>query len=165
MTARTIVVLAGLAMAGLSAGLFFGWSVSVIPGLLRTSDATYISTMQNINVAIVNPPFVAVFLGTPIVLTAAAVMHLRIGDERRAWLLFGAVATYVVGLLGITFGANVPLNNALDQFDLAASSTSQVVEQRAAYEGPWNRWHHIRTTAAVTAFLLAASVPLVTESE
>jgi uncharacterized membrane protein len=142
------------------AGLFFGWSVSVIPGTARISDRNYVSTMQSINRAIVNPGFVITFLIPPMVLGGAAILHWRAGQARRAlWLAVGAVS-YLVGVLGVTFGGNVPLNNALDAFDLAAADDRQIAEQRAAYEQPWNRWHTLRAAASVFSLACAAAATL-----
>ena len=63
--------------SGLTAGLFFGWAVSVIPGTTKVSDRNYVATMQSINVAIINPIFMLSFLGTAVVLVAGAAFHHR----------------------------------------------------------------------------------------
>ena len=57
---------------GLMAGLFFAFSVSVMKALARLSSAEGIAAMQSINVAIINPVFVAAFFGTAAALAAAA---------------------------------------------------------------------------------------------
>jgi len=140
---------------GLMAGLFFGWSVSVIPGTRLVDDDTYVATMQHINRAIINPGFVVPFMVTPIALLAAAFAQRRIGNDRAAILLTAATGVYVIGLLGVTMAGNVPLNNALDSFDQVASNTEAVRDRRASYERLWNRWHTIRSSAVVLAFTLA----------
>src|SRR4051812_9813929 len=53
-------------VAGLQAGTFFTWSTGVMPGLARVDDRTFIDAMQQMNVAIVNPVFIATFLGAPV---------------------------------------------------------------------------------------------------
>lgn len=162
---NTILTFSGLVSAGLMAGLFFGWAVSVIPGTLRTDDHTYVTTMTSINVAIVNPAFIVPFLVTPLLLGAAAITTWRAGDQRRGLLLASAAATYVVGVLAVTFGGNVPLNNALDAFPAATATPNELAAQRAAYEGPWNRWHNLRTAASIASFGLAAAAVLVEADE
>ena len=139
--------------AGLTAGLFFGWAVSVNPGLRRVADETYIETMQRVNVAIVNPLFILVFLGTPIALVAAALAN------GSAWLWASAL-TYIVGVLGVTIGGNIPLNNSLDEFDLPAADAGASVQRRHSYETPWVRWHNVRTVANVAAFAFAVVAAL-----
>jgi uncharacterized membrane protein len=49
---------------GLMAGLFFAFSVAVMKALARLPSAEGIGAMQSINVAIINPVFLAAFFGT-----------------------------------------------------------------------------------------------------
>lgn len=155
MSYRAIVLVTVLVAAGLSAGLLFGWLVSVIPGTARVDDHVYIHTMQEINVGIINPAFLVPFLLTPVGLLGAAALEYRAGNSRRGVALASAAGLYLVGVLGVTLGGNVPLNNTLAEFDLAAASTDAIAAQRHTYEGSWNRWHQVRTVAAVGAFALA----------
>lgn len=161
MDLRTALLGGGIVASGLMSGLLYGWSVSVIPGTRRVSAGNYVDTMQHINRAIINPAFIIPFMGVPLVLGGAAVMQFRAGDHRRGWLLVGATATYVVGVLGVTIGRNVPLNDALDAFDLRGSTSDAIERRRTTYERPWNRWHHVRTIASVGSFALAAAAALV----
>jgi len=148
---------------GLIGGLLFGWMVSVIPGLQGVGDSTYISTMQSINVRIVNPAFIIPFILTPVLLASAGILEFRAGNERRAWLLGASAVTYLLGVLAVTIGGNIPLNDALDAFDLDAASVTQAAEQRSRYEGPWNRWHTARTLASGLAFTFATTSAIVSE--
>lgn len=150
---------------GLMSGLLYGWAVSVIPGTKRVTDIAYISTMQSINKSIINPAFIVPYMGIPLVLAGAAVVQFRTGDNRRGWILAGATATYVVGVLGVTIGGNVPLNNALDAFQLSSSSDSSIASRRQSYETPWNRWHYLRTAASVGAFALTSAAALVAATD
>lgn len=146
---------------GLMSGLLYGWAVSVIPGTQRIGALSYVDTMQNINKAIINPAFVIPFMAIPVMLGAAAIVQFRTGDQRRAWLLVSAAATYIVGVLGVTFGGNIPLNDALETFDLGESTNQAIENRRRTYETPWNRWHYLRTAASVAAFALASAAAIV----
>jgi uncharacterized membrane protein len=161
MDLKTALLGGGIVTTGLMSGLLYGWAVSVIPGTKQVPAGNYVDTMQHINRAIINPAFVVPFMGIPLVLGGAAVMQFRAGDHRRGWLLAGAAITYVVGVLGVTIGRNVPLNDALDAFDLRGSTSDAVERRRTTYERPWNRWHHVRTIASVGSFALAAAAALV----
>lgn len=165
MSPRTVYVVTAIVIAGLMAGLLFGWLVSVIPGLSRTDDRTYVQTMQRINVAIINPAFVIPFMLTPVFLALAAVVEYRAGNQRRATALGTGAVVYLLGVLGITIGGNVPLNQALDGFDLVYATQTALADRRASYEGSWNRWHGLRTAAAVFAFAVSATALQLTESE
>ena len=56
---------------GLLAGLFYAYSVSVMPGLGQADDRTLVDGMQQINDAIENPVFFVSFLGAPVLILAA----------------------------------------------------------------------------------------------
>ncbi len=152
----SFLLFVGIMSSGLMAGLFFGWAVSVNLGLARVSDRTYIATMQSINRAIVNPIFVVVFMGTAVALLAAAVVHAADGQGKRATWLFAAAGTYILGVLGVTIGGNIPLNDKLEAFSLEDSPDEAISDQRHGYEAPWVRWHNVRTVASVLALALAA---------
>lgn len=165
MDLKTFMLGAGIVTTGLMSGLLYGWSVSVIPGTRRVAAGNYIDTMQHINRAIINPAFAIPFLGVPLVLGGAAWLQFRAGDPRKGWLLAGAAGTYVVGVLGVTVARNVPLNDALDAFDLGGASSEAIENRRSSYESPWNRWHYVRTFASVGAFVLSAAAALVTADD
>ncbi|BAN01988.1 anthrone oxygenase family protein [Ilumatobacter coccineus] len=164
MSAASVLTGASVVTTGLMAGLFFGWAVSVIPGTKQVDDHTYVETMQSINRAIINPGFVVPFVATPLVLGAAAFAQARVGNIRAAWWLGSATVLYTVGLIGVTGVGNIPLNDALDRFSLDATDRAALAERRRTYESPWNRWHALRTAAAVAA-LGCASIAALVESD
>lgn len=152
LTTSNIMLVLAVVATGLLAGLFYAYSCSVNPGLGALSDANYLSAMQSINRAIQNPAFLASFMGALIVLPIATFQHL--GTARFAWLL-AATIIYAIGPIGLTFAGNIPLNNALDVFNMKSASAADMAQFRAKFEGPWNRLHAIRTWASVLAFVLA----------
>ncbi len=171
MTVESISHFAALVVTGLAAGLLFGWMVSVLPGLARIDDRTYVATMQTINREIINPAFLATFFLPPVLLGLAAVLTRGDGSDRAVYLGLAAVI-YLIGVLGVTVAGNVPLNNSLDAFDLQAVAGSdpdstevtgnpELAHRRRTYETPWNRWHALRTAASVVALGLASAAGLV----
>ena len=46
---RSLVLLATVVLTGLSAGFFYAWSVSVIPGTQKIAHSAYLESMQSIN--------------------------------------------------------------------------------------------------------------------
>jgi uncharacterized membrane protein len=98
---------------GLIAGLFFAFSISVMKALARLPSAEGIAAMQSISLAIINPLFLSVFLGTAagcaLVILASL---LRWHYPGSVYLLVGG-ALYLVGSLLATVVFNVPKNEAL----------------------------------------------------
>ncbi|MEU4538223.1 anthrone oxygenase family protein [Streptosporangium sp. NPDC023825] len=147
---RGVALVAAAVTVGLTAGLFYAYACSVMPGLARVDDRTFVSTMQRINVAILNGWFAACFGGGLVLTVLSAVLHLQTdGRPVLPWIV-AALVLYVV-MLAITMGINVPLNNALD----AAGDPDRVADLAAVrerFEAAWVRWNLIRTLACVAAF-------------
>jgi uncharacterized membrane protein len=150
MTTVIILVLTALTTA-LITGLFYAYSCSINPGLGKLSDAEYISAMQSINKAILNPLFFLSFMGTLFLLPLSAYLNYH---SSSFLFLIAAALVYIIGTFGVTIFGNVPLNNALEGFNLQSASAEAVANARAKFEGPWNRLHSIRTFASVVALVL-----------
>lgn len=151
LTGKTIVAFAAVIFTGLSAGLFYAWSVSVIPGTKKVADLPYLQTMQSINRAILNPAFFIIFFGSLIALGIGSVYQFS-HNQASFWLMFAAFICYFIGTMGVTAWGNVPLNNQLDALDLVEMSTGKIREFRHYYETNWNRLHLARTIFSVISF-------------
>jgi uncharacterized membrane protein len=133
---------------GLMAGLFFAFSVSVMRALARLPSAQGIAAMQSINVAIINPVFLAVFFGTAAgcVLVIIAAL-LRWHDQGAVYLFIGG-ALYLVGTFCVTMVFNVPKNRALASVVPANAESASVWTD---YLSKWTAWNHVRAAAALAA--------------
>ena len=151
---KSLFMYGAVVLTGLSAGLFYAWSVSVIPGTQKIDDPTYLNTMQSINRAILNPAFFLVFFGSMAFQVIAVIITFDSGSTV-FWLLLASSIFYLVGTIGMTGLGNVPLNNQLDGLNLAEIQHHELFEFRRYYESNWNRLHSIRTMCAVIAFLLS----------
>ncbi|MGQ0574646.1 MAG: anthrone oxygenase family protein [Pseudonocardia sp.] len=153
--ARTAALVAAALASGLQAGVYYAFACSVIPGLRRGDPRVLVAALQQVNIAIVNPWFLATFLGAP--LLAAVASALCLGRPGFGWVLAGfllATATLV-----ITVAVNVPLNNALAAAgDATTLADPAVVVDR--FEPAWSRWNAVRaltSTAALACLCLAAA--------
>lgn len=139
---------ATLAM-GLIAGVFYAYACSVMIGLAKTDDRTFVDVMQRINVAIENPLFFASFFGALVLTAVAAVLERRLGSRAAFRWIVAALALYVVAL-AVTVGVNVPLNQ-----DLADAGDPDRIADLAAvrhrFEGSWVTWNIVRTVATTAA--------------
>lgn len=151
--ANTVLFVTAITTA-LIAGFFYAWSCSVIPGLKRVDNNTYLSVMQNINRAIQNPVFFACFLGTVVLLPLCTYLHYPFSSPWRFRLLLAASVVYLAGVLGVTVLGNIPLNEALNRFPLSSASPGEMTAQRLKFELPWNSLNTIRTLAALLCFVL-----------
>ncbi|TDK47981.1 anthrone oxygenase family protein [Algoriphagus formosus] len=142
-----------LVLTGLSAGLFFAWSVSVIPGTQKIDSLSFLETMQSINREIINPAFFLVFFGSIAALTYST--YITYGQSTTSfWLLLTATLAYLFGTIGVTGVGNVPLNNELELLNLAKLSTKEITEFREYYELRWNKFHTFRMLFSVLSFLM-----------
>ncbi|WP_433389181.1 DUF1772 domain-containing protein [Micromonospora sp. KLBMP9576] len=152
---RTAALAGATLTTGLTAGLFFAYTCSVMPGLAATDDRTLIGTMQSINRKILNGWFLGAFLGAVPLLVVAAATHLGRGGPTLAWTA-AALACHLV-TVGVTLGHNVPLNDRLE----AAGPVDRIADPAAVrgfFEAAWVRGNLVRTLSSVAAFacLIAA---------
>ena len=137
--------------SGLVAGVYVFYAHTVMPGLGRAGDRTFVAGFQALDRAIVNPWFmVSAFLGAPVLTLVAVLLHL--GDDARSVLVWVAVSLVLdLVTVGITVGINVPANNRLK-----AAGDADVIDVAAARtqfdEGRWVRWNLVRVVLSVAAF-------------
>lgn len=147
---RGPVLLAATVATGLQAGTYYTWASGVMPGLARTDDRTFVSAMQHVNIAIVNPVFMLTFLGAPLLAGAAV---LTSSTSARPWVIGGLALA--IGTVAITGALNVPLNNALD----AAGTVDRIADLtavRADFEDSWVRWNIARTLTSTASLACLA---------
>jgi uncharacterized membrane protein len=154
MTFKTLVLLLSTVSTALIGGLFYAYSCSVIPGLARLSDVTFLQSMQSINRAILNPLFFISFMGT-LVLLPISVWFFK-EQSMVFYLLLAAALLYFGGVFLVTMIGNVPLNNLLDAADLGKLDAEGLTALRNKFEPGWNLFHRIRTIASFICIALVA---------
>ena len=140
---------ASLVATGLMAGFFYAWAVSVMLGLAKTDDRTFVLSMQRINEAVQNAAFLPVFFGAFVLPAVAAVLHRRLGLRDATRWIVAAVALYGVAL-AVTFGINIPLNDQLDRAGDPDLITN-LAAVRNDFEGPWVAWNVVRALLSTAA--------------
>jgi uncharacterized membrane protein len=129
--------------SGLVGGVFFVFSVAIMPAFARLPERHGVAVMRTINVTIVRAPFIAVFIGT--VLLCVAQVVLAPTDV----VGVAGAALYVLGGFGVTVALNVPLNNRLATVDPDAPDGFW-----SDYARRWTRWNHVRAVACIAAAAL-----------
>jgi uncharacterized membrane protein len=161
MKRKNMILLITATIMGLTAGIFFCWSVSVTVGLAPLPDKEYITAFQSLNRQIQNPWFFLCLLGTALLLPLSAWMHYHRPAQIQCWLLLAAAVIYLVFVIGITMAANVPMNNALDVFNVHTATDAEITAKRIAFEAPWNRLNNIRTVACIVCLVLTIAACMV----
>ncbi|MTI87880.1 MAG: DUF1772 domain-containing protein [Balneolaceae bacterium] len=158
MEINELLLLLTILFSGLMAGLFYAWSISVTPGLARINSRSFLLAFQSMNRAILNPVFFIPFMGTALLLPLLS--YLRFGNSKlQFWLILSATAVYLLGIMGITIGGNVPLNNQLEELKVDSMPEEEMQSFRANFEGRWNTLNWIRTFAsALTLILLSLAL-------
>lgn len=158
-TATTVLTFAALIGCALAAGVFFAFSSFVMQGLDDAPAPAALAAMQGINRLAPTPAFMTVLFGSALLCLALAAVSLAKLDATPARFGLAGALLYLVGAIGVTMAANVPLNNALERADADGPGAAQAWSR---YLRPWLRWNHLRTlsstaaTAALAAALLAA---------
>lgn len=125
------LTLIAITATGLMAGVFFAFSVAVMPGLADLTPADARAAMRRINARIQNPVFPLLFLGT------AVVCGIEVFQGRIAGGLL-----YVAGCFALTMAVNVPMNNRLERTDDT---------YWPEYLRTWTLWNHVRGIACLAS--------------
>lgn len=149
-----VTVVVAILGSALIAGVFFAFSSFIMKALARLPSSEGMAAMQSINVVVLNPLFLGVFMGTALLSLLVAILAIKgWGLPAAPYFLVGALL-YIVGTFLVTGMGNVPLNNKLASTkatDPAASDTWQ------HYLDKWTRLNTLRTVCAT-----AATVVLIT---
>jgi uncharacterized membrane protein len=154
-TALALFTALGAATVG---GVFFAFSSFVMKALADLPPAQGIAAMQRINVVVINPLFLGVFLGTALLaLGCVVVAAMSWGLPASGWLL-AAGLLYAVGTFGVTGALNVPRNDRLARLD---AHSPEAASYWKLYLSEWTWGNHVRTAAAL-ASAVCASMSLAT---
>jgi uncharacterized membrane protein len=152
-TIRALSLLLATLTMGLATGAFALYAHTVMPGLKKTDDRTFVAAFQAMDRAIINPWFMLTAFGGALVLTIAALVT-NLGRDTLPWVAV-ALGLYVIAVV-ITFAINVPLNDALK----AAGDPDRIQDLGAVRErfneARWATFNVIRTLLSAGAFVSLA---------
>ncbi|MGH9867293.1 MAG: DUF1772 domain-containing protein [Candidatus Polarisedimenticolia bacterium] len=133
---------------GLIGGVFYAFSTFVMKALGRIAPAGGVAAMQSINIVVINPWFMGVFLGTALLCLVQAVQSLWRWQEPGAGCRLAGALLYLMGTILVTTVFNVPRNDALARVDPAGAEAAVLWTR---YLVTWTAWNHVRTAAALAA--------------
>jgi len=146
--ALTLLAAVGSALV---AGIFLAFSNFVMGALARVAPASGIAAMQSINVVVLNPGFLGLFMGTALVCAVLLITAAWHWQAPGAFCLAAGSLCYLLGTFGVTMSFNVPRNNALARQEPASP---EAVGFWQGYVAGWTRWNHVRTLAALVGAVL-----------
>ena len=146
---RALSLMAATISMGLVAGVFGLYGHTIMPGLKKTDDRTFVGAFQSIDRAIINPWFMGGgFLGALVFTAAAGIFN--IGEDVLPWIV-AAFMLYAVTFV-ITVAINVPLNDEIKTAGDADRIPDLAVVRTRFNESRWGRWNLVRALASTTAF-------------
>jgi len=151
---QTILALVLCIGAGTVGGVFFAFSTFIMRALAQLHHARGIAAMQRINVAVLNPLFLGVFMGTALLSAVCLIVAFFPWAGSGSALLLTAGILYLVGSFLVTILRNVPMNERLGHLD---AGSSQADEYWPAYVRGWTRWNHVRTGASLLSAVCSAA--------
>ena len=134
---------------GLVAGVFALYAHTIMPGLRKTDDRTFVAAFQSLDRAIVNPWFMlSAFVGALLFTGAAAVANL--GRSPLPWIV-AALALYLVAFV-VTIAVHLPLNDAIKAAGNPARIDDVAAVRERFHAARWVAWNLVRVATSCAAF-------------
>ena len=130
-----LVVLLGLG-AGTIGGASSHSSSFVLRALAELEASAGVVAMQRINVVVLNPLFLGVFMGTAALAVACAVWAMLAWPAARSLLVLAAALLYCMGCFGVTMAFNVPRNQRLAKL---SATSAEALGYWLMYVREWGR--------------------------
>jgi uncharacterized membrane protein len=148
-TLRALSLLAATITMGFAAGAFAIFAHTIMPGLKKTDDHTFVAAFQSIDRAIINPGFMLTAFGGALAFTIAALVTNR-GTPALPWIV-AALVLYLVAFV-ITIAVNVPLNDAIKAAGNPDHIPNLAGVRERFHETRWAAWNLVRVATTTTAF-------------
>ena len=134
--------------AGTVGGVFFAFSTFVMKALAQLPPSQGVAAMQRINVVVLNPLFLGVFLGTALLAAGCVVASFFPWSAPRSPLLLAAGLLYLAGSFFVTRAFNVPRNEWLARL---SAESPEGAAYWPVYVREWSTWNHVRTAASIAS--------------
>lgn len=132
--------------AGTVGGVFFAFSAFVMKTLAQLPSHQGVAAMQRINVVVLNPLFLGVFMGTALLAAACVIAAFLPWSQARSPLLLATGLLYLTGSFFVTTAFNVPRNQRLASLN---AESSEAAAYWLVYVQEWSTWNHVRTAASL----------------
>lgn len=141
--AGKISIAAFVFTTALLAGFFFSFTNPTMMAFAKVTPETYVIAMQEINRAVRNGVFLALFAGSPLLGIAASII------TRNNWVILGAL--FAISSIFLTQMENVPMNRLMETWAIDNLPPASEIE---TLRSDWQWFNTIRTcTSAIGAGL------------
>ena len=163
MTLSVGLVLTSTLSCALVTGFVFTYAVIVMPGLAKLTDKEFIRAFQVTDELIQNnqPIFMIVWVGSVISVISTLIVSLMGPYSVETVLVIIAGFVYLLGVQGLTFLVNLPLNRRIKTVNAEEWAASALREERLSFETRWIRFNWIRTLiglGVIVTFIVALSL-------
>jgi uncharacterized membrane protein len=148
-TLRALSLLAATITMGFAAGAFALYAHTIMPGLKKTDDHTFVAAFQATDRAIINPRFMITAFGGALAFTIAAVVVNR-GTAALPWIA-AALGLYLIAFV-VTMAVNVPLNDAIKNAGDPDRIRDLAAVRERFHESRWAAWNLVRVVTSTGAF-------------
>lgn len=151
------LILATLVLVASVFGILALYSHTIMPGLKKVNDATFVTSFQAIDRQILNPIFILQFFA-PILLLGILSFYAHKHHLAEAKYIYIATVTYLVAII-VTMAVNVPLNDGIKKVTDVTNPQSLADARSQFNESKWLIFNHVRTVfALISTVALALAV-------
>ncbi|WP_233191050.1 DUF1772 domain-containing protein [Sporosarcina sp. P20a] len=143
----TVLACLAVLTTGMMAGIVFAYANSVMPGLRKADDRTFVLASRHLTSSVANPLFLIISNSALIVQIGFIVVAVLAQQFDQVVLGSIALIFYIATLL-ITFLGNLPLNKAIISAELPASD-AKWNKLRVRFESSWTRLNNLRTITCI----------------
>lgn len=143
-------------LVGLVTGLLLGFAIVAMPGIAKLGHGEFIKSFQAMDRVIqdASPTFMALWVGSVLAVLGSLIAGFSQIEGADLSLLVAATIVYLAGVQLPTATINIPLNNAIQEVDVAGASAEALAKAREAFEARWNRWNIVRSAFGILATAL-----------
>jgi uncharacterized membrane protein len=151
-----IALMLSTLLCSLVAGFLFAFTIVVMPGIKSLNEHNFLQAFKVMDRVIQNkqPLFIVVWLGSVVVLVAAAWFGFSQLAGLDRLLILTACATYLFGVQLPTMTINIPLNKQLQKQNLNSMTAPALRVARTNFEPRWIQWNAIRTVLSILTSVL-----------
>jgi len=131
------------------AGVFLAFSDFVMKSLGATRPAGGIEAMQIINRKVFSTIFMGLLIGmAPLSVLIVAYAYAFVDAPAHIWVLAGTIL-YMVGVIGVSFWFNIPMNKKLERMAFTSAETADYWSK--IYVPRWSFWNYTRALSGALA--------------